>query len=160
MSRDYTVGEIIEVAIEKIVAGGYGLGFAEGLTVFTSLAAVGDRLRVRLRQVKGRTAFAEIEQIIARSADRIEPPCRYFGTCGGCDLQQVNYGAQLAAKTSIIRESLRTSLSSRCSSLRRRNGRPASGVSAARRDLSVQTRGSLSVGPLMVTRPFSRLAST
>lgn len=85
---------------------GFGLGFADGLTVFVSLAAAGDRLRVKINQQKGKTAFAEIVEILEPSADRIKPPCVYFGRCGGCDFQQMNYGAQLLAKAGIVRDCL------------------------------------------------------
>jgi 23S rRNA (uracil1939-C5)-methyltransferase len=37
---------------------------------------------------------------------RVEPPCPYFGSCGGCDFQQLTYEAQLAAKAEIIRDCL------------------------------------------------------
>lgn len=97
-----------EVKIEKIVPGGYGLGFAEKLTFLVPLAAAGDRLHVKINQLKGKTAFAEIVDVIAPSADRIKPPCVYFGQkkCGGCDFQQLDYEAQLAAKLGIIKDCL------------------------------------------------------
>lgn len=98
--------QIFEVVIEKIVPGGYGLAFAENLTVFVSLAAVGERLRVRIREKKGKAAFAEILEVLNPSPDRQTPPCPYFGACGGCDFQQMNYRAQLRAKVAIIRDSL------------------------------------------------------
>ncbi|MDM7921450.1 MAG: hypothetical protein QUS14_04040, partial [Pyrinomonadaceae bacterium] len=106
MNNKYNVGDRLTLKIEKIVPRGYGLAFAEELTVFVSLAAVGDVAEVRLREVKGRTAFAEIENIIEPSPDRIEPPCQYFGSCGGCDLMQMSYEAQLAAKVAMIRDSV------------------------------------------------------
>ncbi|MGI9035181.1 MAG: class I SAM-dependent RNA methyltransferase [Pyrinomonadaceae bacterium] len=96
----------LTVKIEKIVPGGDGLAFAEGLTVFVALAAAGDVLRVRVREKKGKIAFAEIVEIIKPSPDRIAPGCQYFGRCGGCDFQQLNYAAQLAAKVGIIRDCL------------------------------------------------------
>jgi 23S rRNA (uracil1939-C5)-methyltransferase len=98
--------QALEVVIEKIVPGGYGLAFAENLTIFVSLAAAGDFLRVRIREKKGKVAFAEIVEILKASPERQTPPCPYFGACGGCDFQQMNYAAQLQAKIAIIRDSL------------------------------------------------------
>ncbi len=106
MSKKYKIGEVLEVSIEKIVPNGFGLAFAENLTVFVSLAANGDKLRVKIIQLKGKTAFTEIVEIIEPSAHRTEPKCRYFGRCGGCDFQQMNYKAQLDAKISILRDCL------------------------------------------------------
>lgn len=98
--------EEIVVTIEKIVPNGYGLAFAEGLTIFVSLAAKGDRLRVRFREKKGKLAFAEILEILEPGPDRVDPPCEYFGKCGGCDFQQISYPSQLASKVEIIRDCL------------------------------------------------------
>src|SRR5205085_2325098 len=38
--------------------------------------------------------------------ERVQPPCPYFGRCGGCDFQQLNYQTQLAAKIEIIKDCL------------------------------------------------------
>ena len=105
-TTNYEPGTRLEVTIEKIVPGGYGIAFAKDLTVFVSLAAPGDRVLVRLERVKGRTAFAEIESINELSPDRGVPPCKYFGTCGGCDLQQLPYERQLSAKIDVVQDSL------------------------------------------------------
>jgi 23S rRNA (uracil1939-C5)-methyltransferase len=102
----YQQEDLVEVTIEKIVPGGHGLAFAEGLTLFVDLAVPGDRLKVRLRDMKGKIAFAEIESIVEPAAARIEPPCPYVGTCGGCNFQQMTYPAQLDAKIGIIRDCL------------------------------------------------------
>jgi 23S rRNA (uracil1939-C5)-methyltransferase len=96
----------LEVEIERILPGGYGLAHAEGKTVFVSLAAPGDRLRVRVERQQGNVLFASIEEILVASPLRIEPPCPYFGRCGGCDFQQLAYENQLAAKAEIIRDCL------------------------------------------------------
>ena len=99
--------ESLEVEVERILPGGMGLAHAAGKTVFVSLAAPGDRLRVRIDRQQGELLFASIEEIITPSPLRVEPPCPYFGRCGGCDFQQLTYEAQLAAKTAIIRDCLR-----------------------------------------------------
>jgi len=97
----------MEVTIERILPGGFGLAHADGRTIMVALAAAGDRLRIRVDRVKGNVSFAVIEEIISPSPQRIEPPCPYFGRCGGCDFQQMNYQAQLDAKLEIIRDCLR-----------------------------------------------------
>lgn len=97
----------MEVTIERILPGGLGLAHAEGQTVMVALAAPGDCLRVRVDRVKGNVSFASIQEIITPSPNRVEPPCPYFGSCGGCDFQQMTYQAQLAAKVEIVRDCLR-----------------------------------------------------
>jgi tRNA/tmRNA/rRNA uracil-C5-methylase (TrmA/RlmC/RlmD family) len=105
--RQKTEGASVEVSIERILPGGAGMAHADGLTIFVGLAAPGDRLRVQINQTRGKAAFASILEVIEPSPQRIEPPCPYFGRCGGCDFQQLSYEAQLAAKVSIIRDCLR-----------------------------------------------------
>jgi 23S rRNA (uracil1939-C5)-methyltransferase len=45
--------------------------------------------------------------VIEPSPARVDPPCPYFGRCGGCDFQQLNYQTQLETKSEIIRDCLR-----------------------------------------------------
>jgi len=96
----------MELEIERILPGGMGLAHAGGKTVFVALAAPGDRVRVEVEREQGNVLFASIVEIIMPSPVRIEPPCPYFGRCGGCDFQQLTYEAQLAAKSEIIRDCL------------------------------------------------------
>ncbi|MGH9971089.1 MAG: class I SAM-dependent RNA methyltransferase [Pyrinomonadaceae bacterium] len=96
----------VEVEIERILPGGVGIAHAQGLTIFVSLVAPGDVVRVEIDRTRGKVAFASVKEIIKPSALRVEPPCPYFGRCGGCDFQQMNYEAQLNAKVEIIRDCL------------------------------------------------------
>jgi 23S rRNA (uracil1939-C5)-methyltransferase len=100
------VNEHLEVEVERILPGGMGLAHAGGKTVFVSLAAPGDRVRVAVERRQGEVLFASIVEIITPSPVRVEPPCPYFGRCGGCDFQQLTYEAQLAAKAEMIRDCL------------------------------------------------------
>jgi 23S rRNA (uracil1939-C5)-methyltransferase len=97
----------MEVTIERILPGGLGLAHAEGKTIMVALAAPGDRVRVRIDRMKGNVSFALIEEVITPSPVRVEPPCPYFGRCGGCDFQQLSYQAQLDTKVEIIKDCLR-----------------------------------------------------
>lgn len=100
-------GAAFEVLIERILPGGFGLAHAQGRTLLVSLAAPGDRLRVRVTETRGKVSFASIAEILEPSPRRVEPPCPYFGRCGGCDFQQLSYDAQLDAKVSIVKDCLR-----------------------------------------------------
>lgn len=97
---------MLEVEIERILPGGVGLAHAEGLTIFVSLAAPGDVVNVEIERTRGKVAFAAIKEIIRPGPARVEPPCPYFGRCGGCDFQQLTYESQLTTKVEIIRDCL------------------------------------------------------
>lgn len=105
--RTRTAAAEVEVTIERILPGGAGLAHAGGRTLLIALAAPDDRVRVRVERTSGNVAFASITEIIKPSPARVTPPCPYFGLCGGCDFQQLNYAAQLAAKQGIISDCLR-----------------------------------------------------
>ncbi|MFN2529760.1 MAG: class I SAM-dependent RNA methyltransferase [Pyrinomonadaceae bacterium] len=96
----------LTVDIERILPGGLGLAHSNGETIFVSLAAPDDRLRVTIDRRQRNVAFASIKEILDPSPLRVEPPCPYFGRCGGCDFQQLTYDAQLLAKSEIIRDCL------------------------------------------------------
>src|SRR2546423_11824557 len=100
------VGEIHEVTIEKLIYGGDGLGRVNQQAVFVPYAAPGDRLRVRITKLERNFARGVIQEVIAPAANRRPPPCQHFGVCGGCQLQHLDYPAQLKIKADFIRESL------------------------------------------------------
>jgi 23S rRNA (uracil1939-C5)-methyltransferase len=105
-ARSVAAGEIYEVEIEKLVYGGDGLARIGSQTVFVPFAATGDVLRVKIVECERNYARGVIEEILVPSPSRRTPPCTYFGACGGCQLQHLDYSAQLQAKISFVRESL------------------------------------------------------
>jgi len=96
------------VRIESIAAGGDGVGRSDGMAVFVPRAAPGDVLEAAL-DVRGRFARGAIVSLLEPSAARVDPPCIHYmrDRCGGCQLQHLAYDAQLDAKSSIVRESMR-----------------------------------------------------
>ncbi|HUI83273.1 MAG TPA: 23S rRNA (uracil(1939)-C(5))-methyltransferase RlmD, partial [Candidatus Binatia bacterium] len=52
-------------------------------------------------------ARAQLDRVLAPSAERIGPDCPYFGRCGGCHYQHIDYREQLRQKAAILRETLR-----------------------------------------------------
>ena len=99
-------GEIVEVVIEKLVTGGLGLARHDGLTVLVPLAAPGDRLAVRLVERRAGWARGELLEVLAAGPARRDAPCPHYARCGGCDLQHLQDGAQLALKAQAAVETL------------------------------------------------------
>jgi len=102
-----SIGDVIRIQIDRLAFGGEGVGRVEGLVVFVPLAAPGDVLDVQIVETKKNFARGSIVHIIRPSADRRQPPCQYYGDCGGCQLQHLSYEAQLRAKSDFIRDSMR-----------------------------------------------------
>jgi 23S rRNA (uracil1939-C5)-methyltransferase len=91
----------------KLVYGGQALGFHAGHTVLVPRVLPGERAEVaEIRRQKG-VIQARPLQVLEPSPNRREPPCPYFGSCGGCQYQHLAYPAQAAAKAEILRETLR-----------------------------------------------------
>jgi 23S rRNA (uracil1939-C5)-methyltransferase len=99
-------GDTLSVTIEDLAFGGDGVGRADGYVVFVPRSVPGDRVRVRLTNVRARFGRGVIEAIERPSADRMDPPCPYYGRCGGCRLQHVSYPAQLAFKQKQVADCL------------------------------------------------------
>jgi 23S rRNA (uracil1939-C5)-methyltransferase len=94
----------VNLKIDRIVPGGDGLGRHEGRAVFVPLAAPGDEVSVRIVEDKPDYLRGAIVDILAPGPDRVEPACKYYGECGGCNLMHLSYKAQLEAKLGIVRD--------------------------------------------------------
>ena len=99
-------GQILELKIEKLVFGGRGLGWVNGLAMFVEKAVPGDEVRVRVFKKKKNHAEARVLELISPSPFRVQPSCRYCGFCGGCTWQFLDYERQLYFKREHIVESL------------------------------------------------------
>jgi 23S rRNA (uracil1939-C5)-methyltransferase len=91
-------GDELTVEIESLTPEGAGVARVDGLVVFVREGVHGDRLRVRVTRVRKNLAEASVLEVVRPSAARVMPRCRYFGECGGCRLQHVEYGAQVEVK--------------------------------------------------------------
>jgi 23S rRNA (uracil1939-C5)-methyltransferase len=96
----------VKLRIEKPVYGGSGLARADGKAVFVPLTLPGEEVEATITQDKGGFAKAELQSVVEPSPARVQPPCPYFGRCGGCHYQHAAYPAQVEMKLAILRESL------------------------------------------------------
>jgi 23S rRNA (uracil1939-C5)-methyltransferase len=96
----------IDVRIEKLVYGGEGLGHVEGQALLVPFVAPSELVTVEPMKREARLLRARLLNVVEASPDRTEPGCPYFGRCGGCQYQHLQYEAQVREKRAILREVL------------------------------------------------------
>ena len=85
-----TKNEIYEVEIEDLGMNGEGVAHIDGQVVFVPFAIVGEKVKVKIINAKTKIAVGKIVKILRKSNDRVQPKCKYFEKCGGCDLQHTD----------------------------------------------------------------------
>ncbi len=89
--------------------GGEGVGRIENMVCFIPFTAPGDIVQVEITQHKKRFLRGRAAALTVPSPLRVDPPCPYFGDCGGCQWQHIDYAQQLESKRSHLQHLLRTS---------------------------------------------------
>jgi len=85
---------------------GEGVGRADGFTLFVQGALPGERVKAKVLKVKKQYGYAKMLSLLQASPDRVEAPCPIYRQCGGCQLQHLDYAAQLAWKRQHVIDSL------------------------------------------------------
>ena len=92
-------GDRISLTIQDIAFGGEGVGRLDQMVVFVPYVITGETVEVEVTEVKKNFARAKLLTVTAPSAEhRVSPACRYFGACGGCQYQHMDYAQQLRVK--------------------------------------------------------------
>jgi len=96
----------ITVTIEDIGVNGEGIGKVEGYTLFVKDAIIGDTVEAVITKPKKNYAYAKMINIIESSKHRVPAKCPVARQCGGCQIQELSYEAQLAFKNKKVRGNL------------------------------------------------------
>ncbi|MBQ6360343.1 MAG: 23S rRNA (uracil(1939)-C(5))-methyltransferase RlmD [Lachnospiraceae bacterium] len=99
--------DIIELKIEDITEQGEGIGKVSGYALFVKDTVPGDTVKAKVIKAKKSYGYAKLMEVLTPSADRVSPRCPAAGPCGGCQLQAMDYQAQLAFKRKKVGEHLR-----------------------------------------------------
>ena len=78
----------------------------KGFAIFVKDAVPGDTIEVTVTKVTTRYAYGHLDRILEPSPSRVEPRCPIAKTCGGCQIQALDYAKQLAFKQKKVRENL------------------------------------------------------
>lgn len=92
------LGDHISLTIHDLAFGGEGVGRLDELVVFVPFVVIGETVEAEVTELKKNFARARLLRVVTPSPDRVEPQCRYYGACGGCQYQHVSYEAQLRVK--------------------------------------------------------------
>jgi 23S rRNA (uracil1939-C5)-methyltransferase len=89
------------------VFGGDALGrLPDGRAVFVPFGLPSEKVLISIVEEKKSFARGRIEKILTPSPKRIQPQCRHFGVCGGCNYQHVGYADQLQIKHAVVVQQL------------------------------------------------------
>ncbi len=94
------------IKVEKLVYGGKGLGSLNDKKCFIPYVIPDEIVEVEIKKEKKNFAECSLKNILKKSPYRVEPPCKYFTYCGGCDYLHIQYDKQLELKKEILIETL------------------------------------------------------
>ena len=95
-----------DLKIVDIAFGGKGVARQNGKVIFVPFTIDGETVSSQIIRQKKKFADAEVIEIREPSPHRVVPECPYFGRCGGCSYQHINYEHQLSIKWRQVRDVL------------------------------------------------------
>jgi len=97
---------MIDLEIESLDNEGRGIARLDGKTVFVDGAITGERVECSVYKKKPNYELAQVHRVLHASASRVQPRCRFYGVCGGCSMQHIESGTQVAAKQKVLEDNL------------------------------------------------------
>lgn len=98
--------DIVKVTIEDMSSEGLGVGRSDGLALFVKDTVIGDVAEVKVMKMKKTYGYARLMRLLSPSPDRVDAPCPVAKQCGGCQIQAMDYEAQLRFKENKVRGNL------------------------------------------------------
>ncbi len=98
--------DTIRCEIIDINKDGIGIGKVDGVVIFVKKTIIGDEVEAKIIKVKKNYLVGRLIRILRESPFRITPDCDIFYECGGCQMMNVNYDAQLRIKKNIVTQTL------------------------------------------------------
>ncbi|MBC8413848.1 MAG: 23S rRNA (uracil(1939)-C(5))-methyltransferase RlmD [Nitrospira sp.] len=100
--------ELLKLKVDRAVYGGKYICNHEGGVIFIEGNTMpGEIIEARVEARKKDYTVASVNKILQPSAKRVEPSCKFYGTCGGCQIQHFRYTDQLLLKESVLKDCLK-----------------------------------------------------
>jgi len=94
----------VEVTLTGMAHRGPAVGRIDGQVVFAFYGIPGERVKVQMERRRKKFLHARVVEVLEASPDRTDPHCQYYGACGGCQWQHVDYTAQVRLKKQTVTE--------------------------------------------------------
>ncbi len=101
--------EIVEIkhaSIESLDQEGRGVAHVDGKTIFIDGALPNEQVTYQSIRIKPSYEVANVVEVLQASNERVTPKCPHYGLCGGCKLQHMDAGAQVASKQQMLEADL------------------------------------------------------
>ena len=101
----------LKLTLSRMAPTGEAIGHLDtgddrGLLVFVPYALPGEQVEIEIVHRRRNFARGKVSRVVQAAPERTTPPCVYFGRCGGCEWQHIDYATQLQFKTQQVREQL------------------------------------------------------
>ena len=106
VEQKLSIGQEIELALKSWGRLGEAMACHEGQDVFVLGGIPGEIVVAEVVRIRRKYVAARVVKVLSTSLDRVEPPCRYYGECTGCQWQHLDYRAQLASKRDKVVDAL------------------------------------------------------
>ena len=105
-NKKLSLGDTITLEIGAIAHGGHFISRYNGQVIFVRHAITDEIAVVKITSIHSKIAFGDAIEIIKKSKDRVNPPCKYASPeyCGGCDFQHISISAQKKLKKIVIQD--------------------------------------------------------
>lgn len=90
-----------------MVFGGKSLGKIDGKNVFVPYTIPGEKIEIEITENNKDYDNAEIVKIVEASPHRVQPACRYYGKCGGCNMMHIESSYQRELRKGVLKDIFR-----------------------------------------------------
>ncbi len=99
--------ETIQMTLDDMAFEGAALGRADGQVVFADYGIPTEEVIVKIESSRRQFLDGRVIEVLSPAPSRVDPPCPYFGRCGGCQWQHIEYDEQVRLKQHVMHDQLR-----------------------------------------------------